>query len=311
MKHLINDLYLVYPPFSNQEGDWLWQDLEVRDFVKRSKLYMIVHREEIKFQEYQILFEEFGFIEFRLVIGEYTSPKLRIDLKDVMMYMADDKNEDEIDFELGDKLFRVSVISAEPKILFWFTPDKLIFDYQNGLINIKSMEKVDIQRFTTYDLLYVGISKKRTSFVRLFKTAHEKRLKILTNESSKNSNSRLSDELTMLLFDISETSVKIITSIDDLDNNDKNNIDHINVISEAEKAFVYFLESKYNEIKFVDYPKYPDGLSNQDLTSYSFRIMEDIKLKTDKAVFVGSKNPLIEKDFIIVQSDKAKLYKKE
>lgn len=39
MKELKINLELVYPPISNQEGEWLWEDKEVRECVKRSKLY--------------------------------------------------------------------------------------------------------------------------------------------------------------------------------------------------------------------------------------------------------------------------------
>ena len=59
MKSLINTLSLVYPPITNQEADWLWEDRDVREYVKESKLYMIVQRRCIEFYEQKFIFEKF------------------------------------------------------------------------------------------------------------------------------------------------------------------------------------------------------------------------------------------------------------
>ena len=55
MKILVNDLDLIFCPFSNQEGVWASEDMELRDYLKHSKIYMIVHREELIFVEYSFM----------------------------------------------------------------------------------------------------------------------------------------------------------------------------------------------------------------------------------------------------------------
>jgi hypothetical protein len=41
MKTALNTLHLVYPPISNQEGEWPKKDSEVEEMLRRSDLYMI------------------------------------------------------------------------------------------------------------------------------------------------------------------------------------------------------------------------------------------------------------------------------
>ena len=78
MSFLSCTLDLVYPPISNQEGEWFWKDEEVREYVKGSKLYMLVHREELKFQD--IIFEELikGVFRFKIKMGEFVLQKNKI-----------------------------------------------------------------------------------------------------------------------------------------------------------------------------------------------------------------------------------------
>lgn len=66
-------LNLVYPPISNQEGVWFWEDKEVREYVKSSKLYMLVHRKELKFLDVDLKEIPRGIFRFRISMGEYQS----------------------------------------------------------------------------------------------------------------------------------------------------------------------------------------------------------------------------------------------
>jgi hypothetical protein len=49
METAINSLRLVYPPVSNQEAEWLKNDKEVEERLRRSNLYMITPRREARF----------------------------------------------------------------------------------------------------------------------------------------------------------------------------------------------------------------------------------------------------------------------
>lgn len=60
---------------------------------------------------------------------------------------------------------------------------------------------------------------------------------------------RMTDELTVLLFEIRWFNINSIT--EDFIYTD----DEEAIIADAEKAFVSMLDAKYNEIKFNNYPK--------------------------------------------------------
>src|SRR5438270_625761 len=93
------------------------------------------------------------------------------------------------------------------------------FSNQEGelLWNDVEVENLDaFRQFSEFHLYYVGISKKGDSFSRLFNTAHEKRSRILGNEKQLNPTARLTDELTIFLFDIEDLNI-IQYDLEDLD----------------------------------------------------------------------------------------------
>lgn len=49
--YLINSLQLQYPPISNQEAEWLKEDPEVVKLMRRSRLYMVGQRQELRFDD--------------------------------------------------------------------------------------------------------------------------------------------------------------------------------------------------------------------------------------------------------------------
>ncbi|RAR38903.1 hypothetical protein, partial [Paenibacillus sp. MDMC362] len=104
MKHLMSYLRLVYPPISNQEGDWLFKVDAVKETTKTSKFYMMGHREELFFVE-----ERFNSLEcciqFKLKMGDVISPMITYSLDKEIMYMVE--HEIEIEAELGNKLIRI------------------------------------------------------------------------------------------------------------------------------------------------------------------------------------------------------------
>lgn len=194
MKHLISQLRLVYPPISNQEGDWLSEVEAVKEVTKTSKFYMMGHREELFFIEEE--FTQEGCIQFKIKMGDIISPLISYSLNKEVMQMAE--HEMEIEVELGNKLMRIRDSKNHENVLTWFTPDILLYLMWQGKINVKVKEEFDFRVFTNFELYYVGISKENDSFTRLFKDAHKGRTSILTNGHPKNFGSRMSDELSYL-----------------------------------------------------------------------------------------------------------------
>lgn len=309
MNTLINDLRLVYPPFSNQEGDWFYKDVEVREYVKNSKLYMIVHRPELKFKDCIYKAIGHGYFEFRFVMENNESEIIRISAKEIVDEIGNERGS--VILELGDKFIRTTNEDTG-EVLSWYTVDKMIYDILHDKVELLKGSRDSIKEFWKFDLLYVGISKKHDSFSRLFKNAHHKRLKILTNESQKTKESRLTDEVMMLLFEIKSINIKTLDASMSVEDFLSNKIaDDLKVLADAEKAFVHFLEAKYNEVMFSNYPECEDGLYDEKYERYSYAIAEDISLCTGKGIFNGAYGHSSIKDFIFVSKGESVLVKKE
>lgn len=303
MKVLTNELSLSYPPISNQEGEWLWEDREVREYVKTSKLYMIGHRKELFFYEAQIKFQKFGFIKFRLKLGDILSPQIKMSIKFVFDHMAENcDNDSEITLGIGDKFFKI-VDETNNKILYWTTPDKFLFDFSRKNIDVETDDKFDFRQFSIFDLYYVGISKSGDSFSRLYEKAHHGRLRVLTNETQKGTSARLTDELMIFLFEIDSMNINIANDISDIDD-----IFHQSnetaIVADAEKAFIKLMSTKYNQVKYTNYPKGLDGLYSSGLHRYGYSINEDISFKTKALEFNGARGITAKKDLVLIENDK-------
>jgi len=301
MKTLNCELDLVYPPITNQEGEWFWKDEEVREYVKCSKIYMIAHRKELKYKDMNYYPEGFGVIKFQIVMGDIVSPVIEFSIKFAMDYK--DETGNGFIVEMGDKLIRIS----DPEnnhIIYWATPDKFLFEYFKKRISFNVDRKFDFKVFNRFELYYVGISKENDSFSRLFKKAHHGRLKILSNETQKEKESRLTDELMILMFNIRYFNINVVDSFEDFNyytDNDKL------VVADAEKAFVKLMNTKYNEVKYEKYPYSKDGLYGTGLDKYIYSINEEMILYTDEVEFTGAYGLNEMKDIIMVEGDRAEV----
>lgn len=309
MKALTIGLELVYPPISNQEGEWLWEDLEVREYVKRSQLYMIGHRKELKFADVEFVSIEFGIIKFKLVLDHIISPYISLSTRGMMKHLYVTGNS--IVLEAGDKLIRVKD-EETGNIIFWMTPDKFLYDYsrhRNDDFSVTIEKTFDLNVFSRFELYYVGISKENDSFSRLFKTAHHGRLKILSNETQKTRTARLTDELMIFMFDLNYFNINIIEQDENIEALHYYTDDHTAVVADAEKAFIKLMNTKYNEVKYLNYPYSKDGLYNSELDRYLFSINEDIIFHTNEIEFVGAYDYYAKKDAILVEGDYAGILK--
>lgn len=307
LRFLTTSLNLVYPPISNQEGAWLWEDEEVREMVRSSKLYMIGHREELFFEEVEWYPIDHGIITFKLKMGEVISPKFYYNLQFEMNEMK--KENGEIFIETGPKLIRIT-LNDPSHVIKWFTPDIFLFLLsRNKISTVTFDEDFDYSQFRRFELYYVGISKTGDSFSRLFQQAHHGRLKILTNANVKNYSSRLTDELSIFLFDIDSLNINVLNSNEDINKDFNYYSDEITIVADAEKAFIKLLKTEYNSVMYESFPKSEDGLYRENLSRYSYVIQEDITFYTDTIEFNGSSDTLAKADLIMVERDKAKVIK--
>jgi hypothetical protein len=283
---LANELRLVYPPISNQEGQWLSAVPAFREQVARSKLYMIAQRAALAFGDIEAD-QERNVISFTLSHPEH---------EDAIQWDAPlsaliGEHEGEVDFEAGEKIIRILDADdpGKEEPLAWFTPDKLLFDASHGLFRTAHGYATP-DYMVTYDLLYVGISKVGDSISRLFETGHEARTKILTNQHQRVPTARVSDEMMLFLFDVDRIGIRQIDE-EELRRHavgEDWRAEPVAVIADAEKAFIKLLDPEYNTTKYRSYPKGADGLYDAGLTRYAFAIREDLVLRTTTATIHGS-----------------------
>ena len=227
-------------------------------------------------------------------------------------------NLDEVDlkFEFGEKLIRIWSCKKVSKemidVIDWFTTEKILYDMWNKHPAITGF--TNLREFTKYYLHYVGISNKEDSLSRLVIKPHDKRLRILSNEFPHAYSARVTDEIILFFFRVEPLLIQRIDSDEDIDEFvDGISFDHSKIVADAEKAFVYVLDSKYNYVKYKQYPKGKDGLYNSGLKRYSFTIAEDITFITDTESISGCFAPqgfIADKsDLILIEGDDVYLYK--
>lgn len=302
-------LKLVYPPISNQEAEWITDDPGVEKALRKSNVYMIVSRAEAKFLDLKGNQKDTS-LSFRFVIGDRTDDVQIAVAKLPAIASGPDKR---LELEAGEKIIRIWEVDSAGKqidLLDWFTTESLLYDRWHNKSGISGLNK--FKDLATYELLYAGISKKEDSFQRLLVRPHDKRLRILSNEPQRSPGARVTDEIYLLFFRVETLRVHTFLPGHEFTEEDfVHDLDEIAVVADAEKAFVRFLDTRYNTIKFQDYPRGVDGLHQGGLKAYAYAICEDVTLYTSTSVFHGGFHPDLpcsdEADGIIVRGDDAVL----
>lgn len=316
MRAQLHYLELVFPPISNQEAEWLKGDADVKAAISNSNLYFIGQRPEALFtfgEDVQAKLLSEHKLYFNYIMGRKKDSGY-IDIEEMCKFYKY-PNDLALDIELGPKLIRLwSITPIGNEIVEWFTTDKILFDRNRDKPFIKDFNSY--QDFLVFNLHYVGISKKETSFERLIVRPHDKRLRILSNEHPLNTGSRVTDEIVLFFFKIKSIEIKQYTNSEDFDEFGQNELeDYKKIIADAEKAFVKIMDTQYNEVKFAEYPYSIDGLYNTKVERHSFSIDENITFITDSNTIVGQRRDFKkfnkEGDFIAVSKERVNLIKME
>ena len=281
---------LVIAPFSNQEGEWFWNDPDMREILKESNLYMIGQRRQIFFKRFRQFIDNQDVLVFDLECGDLVANEVVLPLDQFF------SNQDiELFSELGPqaiKFYTRREDTEEWDLVHWFTPDRLLYYMWHEEVEVSMIE--NYRDFTEFSLYYVGISTKGDSFSRLFKTAHEKRSRILGNETQIKPDARLTDELMLFLFKVEDIQIHTIECEDD-------NLGEISdsfmkgfpstpamMAKDAEKAFIKVMQCKYNEVRYIGYPKNGSSeIGKFGYDCYIFCINEDITLNTESENIFG------------------------
>jgi hypothetical protein len=321
MKTQLNVLKLVYPPISNQEAEWLKDDADVRDMLKISHLYMIGQRDEAFFDfNKEQLENEFKDTFITTFIYRSGSNRSEVTLNVIKILEHNDfdiENDlDKVMVEFGEKFVRIWEVDPNTEerldVIAWFTTEKILQDRWNGYPGIEGFD--NYRDFTKYHLHYIGISKQEDSLTRLVVKPHDKRLRILSYENTFTEQSRLTDEIVLFFFKVDSLRSSIIETEEDI-NEMINGVtfDQIKIVADAEKAYIKIIDSKYNTVKYPNYPKGTDGLYDSGLYRYGYALGEDITFVTDHAEihgkYAGENSFFSNADLILIEDDKVSLLK--
>jgi hypothetical protein len=314
MKAQLHQLRLIYPPISNQEAEWIRTSDEsgVWERLRQSNLYMVGRRAEAKFEDF-IADPETSRASARYVVPGVADSTFEIDFGGLAVRR---KCDGPIDLEMGPKLIRawkLNAVGEQDGVLDWFTTEKILFDRWRGHPDIHGLD--DFRMCATYELLYVGISLEEDSFTRLVERAHEKRVRILSNESPIASGARVTDEVVLFFFAVEPLRIHVLEDAEDdheLQEMLVPTLDKKRIVADAEKAFTNVLQTKYNAIRYARYPHGEDGLHGEGLDRYAYVIDEDITFQTATTSIRGCYNVLgagtnLGADMIFISGDQVTL----
>jgi hypothetical protein len=257
-------------------------------------------------------------LSFDFTVGAALSDACRIMINELPG--VEDSVTDELQLELGEKGIRIW--STHPdrsrnELLQWFTTEKLLFDRWQGMSGLYGLDR--LRDLTTYELLYVGISKTHDAFDRLLVQPHDKRLRVFANEPQKSKGARITDETYLLFF---RTDVLRVDTFDhessdgDFDSiTNPPDLRDSRIVSDAEKALIHFIGGRYNTVRYKKYPRGIDGLFDSNLARYAYVIAEDITLCGPTGTIRGGFHPHFPNsnvaDAIFVDGDTATLLRAE
>jgi len=286
MRAQAHGLHLVYPPISNQHAQWMEREEEIESAMAKSNLYMIGHRAEARFAAIHFA-KETGFFT-----GVFNVPGLEdcpfainvgaiVEERDLPTYEVD----------AGSQHIRIWRVDGDDRteVADWFTSEKLLYDKARGHPHVLGLER--FRELATYDLLYVGISKKGDSFRRLIKRPHAQRARVLSSAHPKKAGARTTDEIVLFFFELRTTFLNAVSPTEDDAARKLLDVtkDKLRTVADAEKALIRVLDPPYNEEKYTNYPRCTDGLYGQGIDAYAYALAEDLTLKTAKRMLRGDR----------------------
>jgi len=258
----------VYGLYSMKDSKWFL------DRVEKSKIYFIGQRSMIFFEnpEYN---NEKNELSFSMRIKDEVQKNIILELDQFKELEEIDK----IEFHFHES--QICFHNPDTKeLLYWFTPDRLIYLYSNKRINLKNFENKD--EYITFEVRYIGISKKRKSYDRLME-GHHKLQNMLASYYPLEEGHRVSEELSIFFFDVEQTKITVsdFTEIDEAIETSDELYKNEQIIADAEKAFVKTLKPKENDEKYDKYPESKDGLFSDDIDRVVYLINEKLIFKTE------------------------------
>lgn len=280
---------LVYPPISSQEAVWLREEVDVEERVRKSDFYMIGARAEALFSNFNENIEDLT-LSFTVTVGDLVD---EVTIRIMELPEVKRTGFEVLAVEAGEKLVRlwdlVDMENPQPRLLDWFTTEKLIWDVGRGRAGVEGLERQ--REFATYDLLYVGIAKQGDTYDRLLAQGHKAHSDILSNEPQRLKGARVADEVILFLCHTPHVMMQTLDFESLLDDQDVfEDLEAKRVVADAEKAFISLLKPNYNKAMYPNYPKGKDGLASAGLLRYGYFIAEELIFLTPTGRFEGGRD---------------------
>ena len=110
----------------------------------------------------------------------------------------------------------------------------------------------------------------------------------------------------IFLFEFNSININMMFEASDIDDIFFQN-DEDTVVADAEKAFIKLMDTKYNEVKYINYPEGVDGLFDTGLHRYGYTINENVVFKTNVVQFSGAHGLAEKKDVLLVEGKEVKI----
>lgn len=301
---LIIDIELAFAPMSAYHFNKLIEDKKFQENFFDSHIYIIAQRKELTFNNFNFSTE----YEFQFEIWQNQNPsKIKCKLPVHQKNITKDKSK-LIQLRLHDRRNTIEKKNVFPfngtqgfsiksyneknksaKLLTWFSPDKLFFDYWKE--NINAEFSMDFKEMCQFYVHYVGKSTEQNICNRL--SNHSTFQEILTKEASLSYGNIPSNEIMILLLRIKdintiakwgvESDAKEIT---DYLTNYKLPSDKT-ILSDAEKVLIKHLQPKYNRVLYKTFPNKDDLVNNDAHNIILYSFSDPITLRYDNGTIKG------------------------
>ncbi len=289
-----SNLELALEPISVENLNKHKSDSELHRVLQDSSLYLITKRPVLFFSNLEKIKNT---ITFKIV-----QPLTRKEIYCTLpIYQEEVINDENLEIEVGynsdrsqhQDIYFFTCKKGEQKVIKWFTPDTILTLFLSEKIDCKISG--DVRAFTIYEVKYVGEAVIQNIWKRLAK--HENLQRILTEESSDTQSVKLSEELMVLFFRVSDTyDYRGGHETLNLDYQEriKNSPKTANIYYDAEKALINVLGSGlFNKRVYKNYPQSKDGLINESFDSWSYSIIDRITLKYKGGTIEGGNDTIL------------------
>lgn len=306
---------MSFPAMSVYEFDFLKEEEDVIEYWKSSSVYIICQRPVLYFDD--IIFDQ-GVIHTKIrQRGDSNDLSLKIFIdSDNFSWLESDGcwvnlhfyDQDPIKQPPYKNVAGLKLLNNNHEFMFWFTPEKLIYEYLHGRISAKI--DGNIHDFLTYNVHYIGQAQDQNIWERL--SRHEKLSKILTREFPFIDGEFNPFELSIILLKLEECSeanaLLPIGPEDEIVNSKGKQLNELEVyqafsgknledikkfvVNDFEAYLINFFQPKYNEILYKKYPSIATGLKSIGYDKIQHNYMLFANLKAEEATYSITISPI-------------------